>query len=203
MKRVSDMPRGIALAIPIATNRGHVMVFVPSVTNLGEFMIAGNGWFVIVRIRLARKILASVDEIEAEFHDAITGLGLVPRSGPVSCELWLYSRYGNLRHFRVGDAGLVEINCYGIPLSEVKPVPDPEPAEGQSPALPGPVVPAPVDSRTRILRYLAKRNADLKSGSKNREDNPAVPGNRETETSEQPASRSDPSLTPGVSGDKP
>ena len=114
------MPRGIALAVPFALRRGHVMVFVPSILNLGEFLITGNGWFVLVCVRFARKFSLTIAGFEAEFAEAITGLRLVPRTGPVFCELWLYNRYGTLRHFRVGDAGLIEIYCYGTPLDQVK-----------------------------------------------------------------------------------
>jgi hypothetical protein len=159
------MPTGMALAVPVALRRGHVMVFIPSLLNLGEFLITGNGWFVLVRVRLARKLFAGIADIEAEFSDAITGLRLVPRSGPVSCELWLYSRYGTLRHFRVGDAGLVEIDCYGTPLDQVKPAVTGFPSGGDEaqgahgPAATGPANPGTTDTRGPILRWLARWNA--------------------------------------------
>jgi len=164
------MPKGIAFAVPVALRRGHVMVFIPSLLNLAEFLITGNGWFVMVRVRLARKICASIAEIEAEFRDEISGLRLVSQSGPVSCELWLYSRYGTLRHFRVGDAGLVEVDCYGALPGQVKPaVTVSFPGEENAPAVKGPVaagpaVPGTPDKRNPILRWLAKRNAAMKTG---------------------------------------
>jgi len=163
------MPRGIGLSVPLALLRGHVMVFVPSLLNLGELLITGNGWFVVVRIRLARKFYASIREIETEFGEAITGLRLVPRRDPVSCELWLYSRYGTLRHFRVDDVGLVEIDCYGTPLGQVRPTltgshgnRDDAPAHYERIAT-GPAAPGSADTRTPILRWLAKKNAAGKS----------------------------------------
>jgi hypothetical protein len=113
------MPRGIAFAIPFALRRGYVNVFVPSILNIGEFLITGNGLFILVSVRFARKFSASIAEIEAGFTDAINCLRQVPRNGPVSCELWIYSRYGTLRHLRIGDTGLVEIDCYGTPLDQV------------------------------------------------------------------------------------
>jgi hypothetical protein len=164
------MPKGIAFAVPVALRRGHVMVFIPSLLNLAEFLITGNGWFVMVRVRLARKIYASIAEIEAEFRDAIAGLRLVSRNGPVSCELWLYSRYGTLRHFRVGDAGLVEIDCYGTLPGQVNPAvivisPRGENAPAvKGPVAAGPAVPGTPDKRNPILRWLAKRNAAMKAG---------------------------------------
>ena len=170
MKRGPLMPRGIALAIPLALKRGHVMVFIRTLLNLGEFLITGNGQFVLVGVRFARKFLASIAEIEAEFAEVITGLRLVPRAGPVSCELWLYSRYGSLRHFRICDAGLVELDSSGTPLDQLKPV-----ASGISPNsdnVPMPTVTAAAgspahgtpDTRSHILRWLKKWNAARVAG---------------------------------------
>jgi hypothetical protein len=161
------MSRGIGLAIPLALQRGHVMVFIAWLMNLAEFMITGNGLFVLVRVRLARNLYATLAEIEEEFSNAITGLRLVPRTCPVSCELWLYSRYGTLRHFRVGNAGLVEINCYGTPLDQVKPDMEPAFTPGKTGTLPGPAsagtVPGPgvsgIDPKSPIYRWLVKCNA--------------------------------------------
>src|SRR5512138_1636039 len=99
MIRGPQITKGLALAIPFALRRGHVMVFMPALLNLAELLIAGNGLFVLVRIRFARKIRADIKAIEVEFAEAIAGLRLVPRTGPISCELWLYNRYGCLRHF--------------------------------------------------------------------------------------------------------
>jgi len=160
MMRGPSMHRGIALAIPLALKRGHVMIFVPSLLNLGDFIIAGNGWFVFVRIRYARKFYASIPEIETEFRDEITGLSLVPRTGPVSCELWLYSRYEQMRHFRVGDPGLVELDCHGTPLDELENVAAcVAPTGTGTPAPTGPATPGTAGKRGPILRYLARWNA--------------------------------------------
>ena len=168
MKRGPNMPQGMALAVPLALQRGHVMVFIPSRLNLGELLITGNGLFVIVRVRLSRKLSASLAEIEEEFAEAITGLRLIPRNSTVSCELWLYSRYGTLRHFRIGDAGLVEVDAHGTPLDQVKPgvtlpggneVPAPNAVTG-----PGTSAPGNPDTRGHILRWLAKWNAARMAG---------------------------------------
>jgi len=137
MKRGAKYSQGLALAIPFALRRGHVMVFLAALLNLAEFLITGNGLFVLVRVRYARKIKAGVADIEAEFADAIAGLRLVPRTGPVSCELWVYSRYGTLRYFRVEDARLVEIDCCGTPLDQLKARERPGSTDGQGGELTG------------------------------------------------------------------
>lgn len=171
MKRGSKYSQGLALAIPFALRRGHVMVFLAALLNLAEILITGNGLFVLVRVRFARKIKVSVADIEAEFEDAIAGLRLVPRTGPVSCELWVYSRYGMLRYFRVEDTRLVEIDYCGTPLeqratSQGQVSPD-GPAGGPGGARAGPVVPdgpAPaVAPECLSIRWLKRWNAARKA----------------------------------------
>lgn len=116
MKRGPNVSKGIVLAIPHALRRGQVMIFLASLMNLAEILITGSGLFVLVRIRLSRKLSARIADIEADFRDVIDGLRTVPRFGPVSCELWLYSRYGTMRYFRIEDTSIVEIDPFGAPL---------------------------------------------------------------------------------------
>lgn len=176
MKRGPLMPRGIELAVPVALRRGQVGVFIRSLVTTAEILITGNGRFVLVGVRYARKFCACIAEIEAEFAEVITMLRLVPRTGPVSCELWLYSRYDTLRHFRIDDAGLVELDAYGIPLDEARPAeaavlpdraasipPDASAAPAASSA-PESRAPASPDKRGPVLRWLAKWNAARLAG---------------------------------------
>lgn len=166
------MPKGLSLAVPLGFLRGRVMVFMPSVQNLGEFLIAGSGWFVLVSARPARKLHMNIAEIEAEYRDIIAGLRLVPDGGQVSCELWLYSRYGTFRHFRVHQDGLVEINAFGTPLDQVKLAAAPDPAGRNDAGVPveqqAPAGPAPprADPTSPIIRWLRKWNAERLPGTK-------------------------------------
>lgn len=171
MRRGPKISQGFELAIPFALRRGHVMVFMTTLLNLAEFLITGNGLFVLVRVRLARRIRAGIADIESEFADAIDGLRLVPRSGPVSCELWLYSKHGILRHFRVLDTRLIEIDCYGTPLDQLRPAAGPALMTNTAGALPGPasagtsgVVAAGIDPKSSIVRWLKKWNAAQSAG---------------------------------------
>ena len=166
MRRGPKISQGLELAIPFALRRGHVMVFMATLLNLAEFLITGNGLFVLVRVRLARRIRVGIPDIESEFADAIAGLRLVPRSGPVSCELWLYSKHGTLRHFRVEDTRLVEIDCCGTPLDQLRAVTGPAQMTDLAGTLPGPApagtagtVAAGVDLKSPIVRWLKKWNA--------------------------------------------
>jgi len=148
------------------------MIFMAALLNLADLLITGNGLFVLIRVQLARRIRAGIGEIETEFADAIAGLRLVPRTGPVSCELWLYSRHGTLRHFRVEDNRIVEIDCYGTLPGQAKPVASPRIPADVTGAEPGP---APVgsvagpgaavlDPKSPIYRWLKKWNAAQKAG---------------------------------------
>lgn len=165
VKGGTDMPRGIAFALPIATRRGHVMIFIPSLFNLGDFIIAGSGRFVIVRIRFAQKISADIRQIESEFATTIAGLRAVPRQGPVSCELWLYSRYGTLRYFKVGDTGVEEIDSLGLSPAET-PALSVKTGSAETTAANAATVPAsppPPDPYEIFRRWHRKRNAVRKA----------------------------------------
>jgi hypothetical protein len=166
MRRGPRISQGLTLAIPFALRRGYVMVFIASLMNLAEFMITGNGLFVLVRVRLARRIRAGIADIEAEFEDAINGLRLVPRTGPISCELWLYSKHGTLRYFRVEDTRIVEIDCCGSPLDQLGAVSGPARMTGLAGTVPGPApagtaapAGAGADQKSPIVRWLKKWNA--------------------------------------------
>jgi hypothetical protein len=165
------MPRGISFAIPFALGRGHAMVFVPSRINIGDFLISGNGLFVLGAVRFARRLRASVPEIEKEYMATIAELRQIPRNGPVACELWLYSRYGTLRIFRVHDDTLEEVDLYGMPPGtggvpvngSSYPAGEDTKTNAGTPA-PGPVPAGSADPRGPILRWLAKWNAARREG---------------------------------------
>jgi len=166
MKGGTYMPKGFAIALPVATKRGHVMIFIPSLFNLGDFLIVGGGAFVIVRIRFAEKLYLDIHDIEKEFGTTIAGLRSVPRPGPVSCELWLYSRYGSLRYFRIGDAGIDEVDCNGrVPTDSTdrhRKSGNPEITAADEKTLPETPV-APPDPYEIFRRWHRKRNAVRKA----------------------------------------
>jgi hypothetical protein len=89
-----------------------------------------------------------------------------------SRELWLYSRHGTLRYFRIEDTRLVEIDCCGTPPGQAKPVAgsgipsdvtgtEPGPAPAGAVAGPGASV---IDPQSPIYRWLVKWNAAQKAG---------------------------------------
>jgi hypothetical protein len=103
-------------ALPIAQNRGQVMIFTHSVHNLADFVIVGNGTLAFVRMRKVQRLHCPPEKIEADLQDEVDMLRRIP-GGSVSRELWPYSRYGVLRFFRVGETGLAELRSDGQLLS--------------------------------------------------------------------------------------
>ena len=101
--------KGLDDAILVAMARGTVMIFLHNKETLCDFMIISNGHLIFVRVRTAIRIHCTREEIEREFRDPIMQLRYVPGPGPVIRELWVYSRYGIWRFFRIEDTGIVEI----------------------------------------------------------------------------------------------
>jgi hypothetical protein len=72
-------------------------------------VIAGTGYLGVIRLHSTEKIRATVAEIQEDYSRSVNELASLPKGGPVCCELWIYSRYGRLRFFRVLETGLEEI----------------------------------------------------------------------------------------------
>jgi len=112
---------GFAAALPVARRRGHVDLFRHGQGTRAEFLIAGSVLLAIVRLRRATCLHGTVADIALLFRKVIDDFRGYPAGGPVVRELWLYSRYGVLRFFRVADDGIVEIAADGTLLLPVNP----------------------------------------------------------------------------------
>jgi hypothetical protein len=108
--------KGLEDAILVAKARGTVMIFLQNKETLCDFMIMGNSHIVFVRVKTAGRIRGTREEIGREFPDPIMELKCFPSSGLILKELWIYSRYGIWRFFRIEDTGMVEICQNGTPL---------------------------------------------------------------------------------------
>ena len=178
MKRGPAPNRGLRIAIPVALALGRVIFFMASPYYPGDFMIAGNGYLGIIRLRLSEKIRATLPEIQKDYSRSVVELASLPRGGPVCYELWLYSRYGRLRFFRITETGLEELDRSSIVFMGRKPEVtgrEDAGAGGPRPSCPagrvdsGTPVAAPAgagnaDPSGRIRRWLAKRNAAIRAG---------------------------------------
>ncbi|MDD1697625.1 MAG: hypothetical protein LUQ36_04615 [Methanoregula sp.] len=116
MTRGRPPRQGLNDACRVAAARGTVMSFVKNRENRCDFMIVGNGDLVFVQVRKARRVISTLEEMEREFCEPVMRLRSFPSSGPVTRELWTYTRYRIWRFFRIDDTTIVEICHDGKPL---------------------------------------------------------------------------------------
>jgi len=69
-----------------------------------------------VSVKYTERIRATLEDISLDCDDRIRQLRLIARDATVSYELWLHSRYGTWRFFRVTADALVELGSDGGPL---------------------------------------------------------------------------------------
>ena len=110
----SQRPRKtIPDAISLARLRGMVQITGNRREVLYHFAIIAAGMVAFVRARFAERIMATPEEIAAEFQSDIARLRAVVESASNSRELWLRSRHGSWRFFRIIADTLVEISRDG------------------------------------------------------------------------------------------
>ena len=68
-----------------------------------------------IRVKYAVRILASPAEIAAEFREAVLALQAIPSDTAILRELWLCSKHGTLRFFRILADQLIELGLDGQP----------------------------------------------------------------------------------------
>jgi hypothetical protein len=113
MIRTARPHRALPEAIAIARQRGNVQVAVRGPEARYHFTIDATTTGAFVRVRFTPRILASPADIAAEFREEILRLRAIMRDVAISRELWLRSKHGTWRFFRVTAEGLVEIDRHG------------------------------------------------------------------------------------------
>ncbi len=116
MTRGRPVTKGVMDAIRIAGARGCVMKFCPGPESMCDFQIRTPVHVIFIRVKRFVRILAPLAEIEAEHRSFIQLLRSFPVSDSILRELWVYSKHGTYRYFRVTDTGIVEIDRAGLPL---------------------------------------------------------------------------------------
>jgi hypothetical protein len=108
--------RSLASALPIAEIRGMVHRSRSTRGSLYDIVIATAVPVAFVRVKYADRIDLTLAETE-EFHrEAINRLRAIVSTENISRELWLRSRHGTWRFFRVMKTGLIELSRNGMPL---------------------------------------------------------------------------------------
>jgi hypothetical protein len=117
MSRGPPSHRALAEAFPIARQRGTIQVAGRGPENLYDFTIVSIIPVAFVRVSYCTRIHAPVAELMVEFQDELLQLRMVTRHDAISRELWLRSRHGTWRFFRLTSECLVELGRDGQPLS--------------------------------------------------------------------------------------
>jgi len=131
MTRGRPPQKGLDEAIPVAKLRGSILHFKQVEECAADFEILSADRIIIVRVKRTRRLHCSIPEIEKQFSEPILRLRSLPASAFLYRELWVWSQYATWRFFRLLDAGIVEIDCYGglrvHPVTELvvtaKPIP--------------------------------------------------------------------------------
>jgi hypothetical protein len=116
MTRGRKVTRGVDNAIRIAGTRGCVMKFCSGPESMCDFMIRTPTSLVFVRVKRFDRITSGLPVIEAEHRSQVLQLRSFPGSAIITRELWIYSKHGTYRYFRVGNTTLEEIDITGLPL---------------------------------------------------------------------------------------
>ena len=116
MSRGRPPLRGMDIAMPVAKVRGRVIELVQNGDIPADFEIIVGGIVIFVGLCRADPFRCTPAAIEAGSRVRIARLRSVPASTHVLRELWIYSKYGSLRFFRVEEIWLLEIGTDGLPL---------------------------------------------------------------------------------------
>ncbi|MEN6442170.1 MAG: hypothetical protein ABFC71_00260 [Methanoregula sp.] len=118
MSRGPRPRRALSDAVIIAQQRGTVQQHAGNAPeSLYDFAIVGTTPVAFVRVKFAARILETISHIAEDFQDEIRRLRAVARDAAISLELWLRSRHGTWRFFRVTGDGLAELDRNGRPLA--------------------------------------------------------------------------------------
>lgn len=125
MTKGRPVTTGISDAVVIAHKRGCVMRIMHGLESISDLVIRTAAYVAFVKTRRTDKITATIQEIEHAYHSLIAELRLFPQSAQILRELWIYSKHGTYRFFRIHEAGLVEVGRDGMPVPPPCVVTDP------------------------------------------------------------------------------
>ncbi len=118
MIRTARPHRALPEAIAIARQRGKVQVAVKGPEARYHFTIDSTTTGAFVRVRFTPRILASPADIATEFRGEVLRLRAIMRDVALTRELWLRSKHGTWRFFRVTAEGVMEIDRHGLEISD-------------------------------------------------------------------------------------
>lgn len=116
MSRGPPSHRARAEAIPVARRRGTIQMAACGQENLYDFAIVSSLPVAFVRVSYCARIHTPIAVIKNDFEDLLIRLSRISRHDAISRELWLRSRHGTWRFFRLAENVLVELGWDGLPL---------------------------------------------------------------------------------------
>jgi len=125
MTRGRHPVRALEESAKIAKKRGLVRYYERGPGMISDFSIARPERLDEVRIKRMRYIRCTMQWLEREACEEISGLRMFPSSREISRELWICSPEYCWRFFRVCDTGLAELGRDGAPLPQKSPAPRP------------------------------------------------------------------------------
>jgi hypothetical protein len=117
MSRGPRPEHAISEAVGLARLRGMVQESGCGPEHQYDLAIVSTIPVAFVCVKYAVRILAPDPEIAEDFRDVISRFRSVIRDTSISCELWLRSRHGTWRFFRIAADRLIEIGRDGLPLA--------------------------------------------------------------------------------------
>jgi len=108
MTRGPDSEKAIEWAAAIAAQQGDVYFFRKNRDRPCDFLIVNGSEIIVVATKRTRRLYRPVAELTAEYREAIEKLRAVPNPA-IELQLWLFSRKGRYRVFRVTAAGIGEL----------------------------------------------------------------------------------------------
>ena len=118
MIRTTRPHRALPEAIAIARQRGKVQVAVRGPEARYHFTIDSTITGAFVRVRFTPRILAEAADIAFAFRGEIVRLRAIMRDVALTRELWLRSKHGTWRFFRVTADTIFEIDRFGRDLPD-------------------------------------------------------------------------------------
>jgi hypothetical protein len=107
----------ITEALTIAQQRGMVQVAGDNPESLFDFVIVSVLPVAFVRVKYAARFLVPLIEIASGFSDDLARLRSLPEDAAISRELWLRSKHGSWRFFRITAGDIAELGRDGRPCA--------------------------------------------------------------------------------------
>jgi hypothetical protein len=107
--------RAFAEAIPIAQARGLIQKAMSGPEQIFDIAVVSKVPYAFIRVMFAPEILAPIGDLAEYYEKEIARLRLIAHDTAGTAELWIRSRHGSWRFFRVVPDTLVEIERTGHP----------------------------------------------------------------------------------------